>query len=698
MAAAIYVLGLILLLSCLADERPIGAERRFSFMLLRLIAIIPLLAGQYAFFYFQPTPRMVAPLFFSENIFGLLLLMLSFRLRQILYPEAPPSAVRPWLFWGLATIVSVSGGLWLWAAPGHEIAGDAFILPYFGQLYAACLFGLLAILIAAWRLEMFWRRIGSRERRPYKYVVIGLFLSLVSLAWSVSYRLTYLRVDPDHLLLVAILLGIGWLIVTHAVARHRLLNRKVFIARQVVYTAIAPVVFALYLIGVGIVSILIRAFGWTLPFVLQWLLVIMGLLAIVVLALSVRVRNRIKYYISTHFYLNKYLYREEWLAFSELLQGKLTETEVAEALRRILRESLYTYTIMLWLEDGRGGFRFLAAPGTAAPGQEVALAADDPLVRHLQNAPYIYTRSAGFDPAVQRVIDQKCTFLETTGLVLVYPLIIGAQCMGLIGLGPEHTGGTYGRDDFDLLAALGSQAAWALLAVRNAERLAHAREQSAWNTLSAFVLHDIKNAATMLGLVRQNAPNHIHDPEFQQDMLVSIDDALKRMDKVQTRLSTLKGEIAPVLGPLALGPFLDETIRKLSKKLPQLSVALAWPEPVTIRSDPEFLTQILENLLLNALEAGSPSGDAKVKITVALACPGEVDLTLTDNGPGIPPELLPDRLFEPFITTREKGSGIGLWQVKRLVEGLGGVITAANTGPDGGGCFRLRLPLAAPSK
>ncbi len=693
MTAVIYALDLLLLLSCLADERPIGAERRFSFTLLRLVLFIPLLAGQYLLFCLQHPPRLIEPLFFSENLFGLLLLLLGFRLRQLMTSEAAPQQGERLVFWGLSAMVAIVGGLWLWIPPQHEILTNGVILPYFGQYYGACLFVLLAVLAAAWRLEMFWRRVGSRERRPYKYVVIGLFLILGSLAWSVSYRLTYLHVDGDHLLLLAALFGVAWLLIVHAVVRHRLLNRKIFISRQVLYATFTPLVFAIYLLLVGTVSTMIRAFGWSLPFVLQWLLIILGLLAIVVLAFSVRVRARIKYYVSTHFYLNKYEYRDEWLAFSEMLQGKMTETEVAEALRRILRECLYTYNIRLWLEDGRGGFRPLAPPGSAAPSAEAGLAADDPLVRHLANAPYIYVKNADLDPDTQRVATQKRGFLEANGLVLIYPLIIGNQCMGLIGLGPEHTGGTYGRDDFDLLAALGSQAAWALLAVRNAERLAHAREQSAWETLSAFVLHDIKNAATMLGLVRQNAPEHIHDPEFQQDMLLSIDDALKRMNKVQTRLKALKGEIVPVLGPLALTAFMETALRRLSKKMPRLHATLHCPQPVTIRSDPELLTQILENLLLNAVEAGNRVDDIKVQIDVQPISQDEVEIILTDNGPGIPLELLPDRLFEPFATSKEHGSGIGLWQVQRLVACLGGTITANNLGPEGCARFHMRLPL-----
>ena len=69
-----------------------------------------------------------------------------------------------------------------------------------------------------------------------------------------------------------------------------------------------------------------------------------------------------------------------------------------------------------------------------------------------------------------------------------------------------------------------------------------------------------------------------------------------------------------------------------------------------------------------------------------------VQLEITDGGPGIPEELLPDRLFVPFKTTKPNGSGIGLWQVKRLVESLGGTIEAGNV--EGGGAkFVVRLPL-----
>ena len=105
--------------------------------------------------------------------------------------------------------------------------------------------------------------------------------------------------------------------------------------------------------------------------------------------------------------------------------------------------------------------------------------------------------------------------------------------------------------------------------------------------------------------------------------------------------------------------------------------------------DPEFFYSILENLLLNSLEAGGKG--ARVMVRIVASKVGELEVEVTDNGPGIPPDLLPHRLFEPFKTSKEKGSGIGLWQVRQMVESLGGNIEAHNVEGQGAQ-FIIRLP------
>jgi len=689
MNIVIYALGVALILSCFLDVRIKEAERLFPFMLVRVLLLMPAMAGVYLFVSFNLQFHLIAPLFFSENVFSLIWILMAYRLHHAVLPEALKSNIFHLCFAVAGVIVIGTGGNWLFNPPATELVDTVILLPRYGQLYLSSLFMLIAVFFMAWRLEMFWRTLAHKERWHYKYLVIGFFLACGSLFWCSSYRLLYRQLNGEHQSLLAVLLLIAWLFISYAVVRYRLLNRKLFVSRKVIYSAAAPIAFAGYLILLGLASLLMRAFGWSLPFIFQWLLIVMGLLSVVVLVFSGKVRATVKYFISTHFYVNKYEYRDEWLAFSSLLQGTLTEREVVDALHRILSESLYTRQILIWLGDVQEGFRLIDGDKDQGRATYGVITADDPLVLYLQNEQYFYLEMPGNAKAMQRVISEKKEFFRTSELVLVVPLIIGGQCVGLVGLGPEYTGGRYGRDDFDLLTALGSQTASAILAARTAEKLAQARETSAWSALSAVVLHDIKNAAAMLSLAMVNAPAHIDNREFQRDLLALIDDALKRMTRVLKRLKTLKGEMVPTIQEVDIGRILSECCNVLAKKLPNIVIEPKDNREVVINTDPAFIEHILENLLLNALEAGGPG--TRVQIRVVDSSSRFVDLEIVDNGPGIPLDLLPDRLFQLFKTGKQNGSGIGLWQVRQFVESLGGTIEAENV--EGGGAkFVVRLP------
>ncbi|WP_066268786.1 sensor histidine kinase [Hydrogenophaga palleronii] len=122
---------------------------------------------------------------------------------------------------------------------------------------------------------------------------------------------------------------------------------------------------------------------------------------------------------------------------------------------------------------------------------------------------------------------------------------------------------------------------------------------------------------------------------------------------------------------------------------PELDAAHA----VTVQADPVALDQIVHNLILNALQAleQRPAGERRLTLTVR-AQGGNGEISVADNGPGIPPEVLP-RLFEPFFSTRDGGLGLGLSLCETLAQGMGGALSAANA-PHGGAVFRLQLPLA----
>ena len=689
-----YTLNLLLLLSGLLGIRLNSGERRFSFALVQTLLGLLLLAGEYIYLACHLEAQAVQVALFSEIVFALIWLSMALRLRSATVATAREFQLNFLIEIIVGAVVTAVAGYFLVYRSATEISDAILAFNIYGPVYFSAVFILMTVLYAAWRLEQFWRALDAARRWEYKFLVVGGFLVCGTLAWGASYRLTYLSIAPRHLLLLAALLLFGWILMSYAVARHRLLNRKIFISRKVVYSFVVPSLLAAYLLGFGMVSLIMRTFGLQMSFVLKWLFVALGFVAAGIFVFSGKIRRRVHFFISTHFYINKYEYRDEWLALSQHLQGALTEADVVKALRRVLAESLYTTEIFIWLGDSSRGYRLVSSPeNPGARSNENGIASNDPLVRFIKTHSHFHVKEKEPDPAWQKAAKNKEGFLTSLNLILLAPISIGNQLAGLIGLGPEFTGGQYGHDDFDLLTVLGSQTASALLAVRRAEELANAREQQAWNRLSAFVLHDIKNAATMLSLLRENAPEHIHEPEFQQDMLELVDDTLRRMGRVEQRLRILKDEITPKRQDLELGRFMQDCRRRLETKLPLMEITIECKDEMRVNTDPELLFSILENLLLNAFEAREKGTVVQIR-TVSNDDTGQAVVEIIDNGPGIAEELLPDVLFEPFKTSKDGGSGIGLWQVKRVAASLGGRVSADNV-PEGGARFVIRLPLAA---
>ena len=123
-----------------------------------------------------------------------------------------------------------------------------------------------------------------------------------------------------------------------------------------------------------------------------------------------------------------------------------------------------------------------------------------------------------------------------------------------------------------------------------------------------------------------------------------------------------------------------------------VSSQLDSPPSLLVQADPVALDQIVHNLILNALQAMDRVDASKRRLLLTLSVRGgQAELSVTDSGPGIAPDVLP-RLFEPFFSTREGGLGLGLSLCESLAQGMGGSITAANASA-GGAIFQLRLPL-----
>lgn len=685
---------------CIFGLSLLGAIKHFegkllSLSLLQTSLFLPLLAGEYLYFSYHLNSDTGELIFFSEIVFILLWLSLGIRMRQL--AKAPAyNYVQALLleFIGGGLLLAIAFYLSGYFLTFRSMEGNLAV-PHYGVIYFSSVAILVTVLYNAWKIEAFWRSLGKSERYKYRFLVVGSFMVSGTLAWHCSYRLTFMLVYPNHIVLLAALIFSGWLMMSYDVANSKLLNRKIFVSRKIIYSFVFPTLLAGYFLLFGIVSYIMRAFGLEMFFVIKWLLLTLGVVGVVLLGMSGNLRRRGHFFISTHFFNNKYEYRDEWLALSENLQGTQSENEVVEALRTVLRESLYTVDIFIWLGDSEKGKDFdIVNPDRQPAGNDrnQKIAHDGTIIQYLKEQSYFHIDEKEKTDGWLKTQAKTQELCESLQLKLLAPISIDDHIIGIIGLGAEYTGGKYGYDDFDLLSALGTQTASTLLAIRMSEELARTREQQAWDRLSAFVLHDIKNAATMLALLQENAPEHIHEPEFQQDMLELVDDTLRRMKRVENRLGSLKEDLTPNLQPLAINKLIKKCCEHIMKKMPNVKINIDSPEDMTVSADPEHLHSILENVLINACQAQCNEGNVTIQ-TKQGTDPNYVCIKIIDNGPGIEEQLLPDGLFEPFKTTKDGGSGIGLWQVRKLLTNMNGAIVAQNL-PENGAQFTIRLPVA----
>src|SRR5262249_14152111 len=122
-----------------------------------------------------------------------------------------------------------------------------------------------------------------------------------------------------------------------------------------------------------------------------------------------------------------------------------------------------------------------------------------------------------------------------------------------------------------------------------------------------------------------------------------------------------------------------------------VEVQFTPPEPpVTVEADEEQLRQLFVNLALNALDAMPRGGTLSVEVRPPRADAGEAAVRVLDTGQGMGSESWP-RLFQPLVSSKETGLGLGLVTSRRIAESHGGTLQVMNR-PEGGACLTLRLP------
>jgi PAS domain S-box-containing protein len=201
--------------------------------------------------------------------------------------------------------------------------------------------------------------------------------------------------------------------------------------------------------------------------------------------------------------------------------------------------------------------------------------------------------------------------------------------------------------------------------------------------LAATIAHEIHNpldaVANLLYLMRNGV-----SPEESTQFMDMAEQELARVTQISRAMLGLYRESkAPVV--IDLKEMLQEILLLMERRFIELNVNVSanLPQPVSVAAFPAELRQVFTNLIANAAEAASPGGEVKVSITPQTAganangqkIPPGATVTIADNGTGIPPEVQ-SHLFQPFFTTKgERGTGLGLWVSRGIINKHGGIIS-----------------------
>jgi putative PEP-CTERM system histidine kinase len=253
---------------------------------------------------------------------------------------------------------------------------------------------------------------------------------------------------------------------------------------------------------------------------------------------------------------------------------------------------------------------------------------------------------------------------------LVVPLIVGDGLIGFVVLARPRTAVSLNWEVRDLLKTAARQAASFLAQMHATEALLEARKFDAFNRMSAFVVHDLKNIITQLSLMLKNAQRHHDNPEFQQDMLLTVESSLEKMRQMMAQLR--EGE-KPVVGASS-GVDLPAVLSRLEAMARargrELEVEIV--DRVATRGHTQRLERVLGHVVQNALEATPVSGRVWVSLRQSV---GRASVTIGDTGSGMSPEFIQSQLFRPFSSTKQSGMGIGTYESYQYIKELGGNIS-----------------------
>jgi putative PEP-CTERM system histidine kinase len=475
------------------------------------------------------------------------------------------------------------------------------------------------------------------------------------------------------------------------------------LSRQAAFQTVSFSMIGLYLIAMSLLAYGLKITGGDWGQLLQVTFLAVTMIAGTLVMLSPRFRAELKVRIARNFYRYRYDYRVEWLRFIEKIDsaepnGGLPTPPVRERLIEAIATVLDSPGGALLEPGGDGSYKLTARwrwPDLAAPEIPDSAALIHYFMETARIADFDQLRAeaGNTSPGSHGSLTLPEWVAADRSIWLAVPLIHREQLTGTLLLQRSLAIRDLNWEDFDLLRTLGRQSASYLAEAETQTQLEEARRFEEYNRRFAFVMHDVKNVVSQLGLLARNAERHADKPEFRADMIATLNSSVAKMTDL-LKLMSLEPEVRSS-GPEDPRDELDVartlTIVAAALRRQHSNLELEGAEgSVVIPGDAGRVEAMVTHIVQNAIDASAP--DAPVLLTLEQR-PTDIRITVSDSGHGMSAGFVRDELFKPFRSTKNGGFGIGAFEAREIARAHGGRMDVESR-PGEGSRFIITLPRA----
>ena len=464
---------------------------------------------------------------------------------------------------------------------------------------------------------------------------------------------------------------------------------RITASRKIVFHTTVLLGSGLYLIVMSLAGFYIRDYGGNWGATAQLLFIFLALLILSILFISGKARALTKVFINKHFFHYHYDYRDEWLKVSKTIAKLNSINELSGFIIKTLCDLVDSSGGGLWLKNDQDDF-YLAEESNLGFSPPFTLQKNQSLIRFMQKKRWVIDFiELSKSPHIYDDVDLSQWQNPLYNICLIIPLLQEDDIVAFVVLTKAKVTRQLNWEDHDLLKTVCLQLANALALSHASDALSRSRQFEAYNRLSAFLVHDLKNLVAQVCLIVKNSEKHKYNVEFIDDSIDTLKNIIFKMDHL---LSQLKKEqlTSHNQSLINLVDIIKDVAIQQNANKPNLQL-ITNLDNIEIVGETQKITAIFSHLVQNAQEATADDGFIKVILSTDNQ---EAIIKIIDNGTGMDNKFIAERLFKPFDTTKgNAGMGIGVYEARDyIMKHDGSCIVESALGV--GTTFIIKLPLA----